>query len=155
MNQHLTNSPMKKVAYIFHGHARTWDKCCDNFLNNVHSVLPGDIFIHTWDKLNAGSTSYWTPGGYSKELTEEQKELASSTPDFNSIYKKYNPKILIVQPDLPPNYDPIRDTHHIESPSTPAHLGTKNMLYQSRLIFQLADAYDDYDYFFSTRMDID
>jgi len=144
----------KKIAYIFHGHSRTWDQCHENFFKNVYSVLPGDIFIHTWDRVNALSPSYWNPNGSYASFTAEQNEISNRLADVQGIHRAYKPAIMIVEQDRAPDYTPLQGTQHIETQATPAALGTKSMLYQSRMIFQLAEAYGDYDHYFSTRLDI-
>lgn len=146
---------MKKIAYIFHGHSRTWAKCHENFFKNVYSQLPGDIFIHTWDKVNASQGSYWSPTGYSLTLPDKQLQISNQTPDITGIYKTYNPKVLIIEPDRKPDLNILNGVNHTFSESTFSHLGVKNMLYQSIVMFDIATGYDKYDYIFSTRLDID
>ena len=148
----------KKIAYIFHGHSRTWDKCHKNFFNNVYSILPGDIFIHTWDRVNAANGSWWGPHGFSNQLHNDQYAISSQLADIKGISETYKPAMLVVEQDRsykPLDYSPIANTNHIMTQGTPAFLGTKCMLYQSRLAFCLAQSHSDYDYFFSTRLDID
>jgi hypothetical protein len=135
---------MLKTAYIFHGHARTWGACYQNFFNNVFSALPGDIFIHTWDTINPSFGSWWK--GY-REFTDEEKIIAEQTPDFNGIYQAYKPKVLLIEQD--PSYHTSNETPLIRS-----SVGTKNMLESSRKVFEIACNYDNYDVFFSTRMDL-
>ena len=145
---------MNKVAYIFHGHSRTWDQCYENFFKNVYSQLPGDIFIHTWDKKNASQGSYWSPHGYLETLPDNLLEISNQTPDLKGIYEAYNPKVMIVEPDKKPDISILDGVNYDYNSSTLAHLGTKNMLYQSGCIYHIAKQYGNYDYYFSTRMDI-
>jgi hypothetical protein len=155
---------MNKIAYIFHGHSRTWDKCYQNFFKNVHSVLPGDIFIHTWDTKNALNASHWNPNGWVKNLDSHNLEISRQLPDLGGIYNAYKPKVLLVEPNMGIDYSLVPGIVYINQPIElininqsilPACIGTKNMLYQSKRIFTVANSYDEYDYFFSTRMDID
>lgn len=145
---------MSKIAYIFHGHSRTWAQCYENFFKNVHSHLPGDIFIHTWDKVNASQASYWSPYGYQETLPSNLLEIANQTPDLKGIYEAYRPKVLLVEPDKKPDLSVLHGVESTRDSSTLSHVGTKNMLYQSKTIFNIARAYGKYDYYFSTRMDI-
>ena len=138
-----------------HGHSRTWNQCYKNFFKNVHSQLPGDIFIHTWDTVNASQASYWGPYGYQNALPDQFLEIANQTPDLKGIFEAYKPKLLMVEPDKKPDFSVLAGVTHEYNDSTPSHVGTKNMLYQAKVIMDVAKAYDDYDYFFSTRMDID
>ena len=51
-----------KVAYCFSGHLRTFDKTYEKISKNILKILPGDIFIHTWDTLGNNSTKTWWSG---------------------------------------------------------------------------------------------
>jgi hypothetical protein len=135
---------MLKTAYIFHGHARKWQLCHQNFFDNVFSVLPGDIFIHTWDTTNSNFGSWWA---HYRDFTEEEKVIADQTPDFNEIYGIYKPKVLLIEKDK--GKDLTNMTNHKKS-----SIGTQYMLEGSRKIFEIACEYNDYDIFFSTRMDL-
>jgi hypothetical protein len=134
-----------KVAYIFHGHSRTWNQCYENFFKNVHSVIPGDIFMHTWNQVNSPTASYWKKWKYNSN----EREISLSVPDFNGIYGAYKPKILLIEnnPENPASSD---STDFVKS-----HYGAGFMLGGSRKIFEMACKYGDYDFFVSTRMDID
>lgn len=133
-----------KVAYIFHGHSRTWDKCHTNFFENVFSVVPGDIFIHTWDATNSVFGSGWN--GF-RPLTEEQLKLANRVPNFNEIYNTYKPKVFIIESDKCKNIKNQSDT-------VSSHLGLYYMLDGSKKIYNEAIQHDNYDYIFETRLDI-
>ena len=135
---------MIKTAYIFHGHVRKWETCHQNFFDNVFSVLPGDIFIHTWDTINPGFGSWWS---HYADFTEEEKAIANQTPDFNEIHKIYKPKVLLIEEDKGKN---LTNMTNYEKSS----IGTQYMLEGSRKIFEIACNYSDYDIFFSTRMDL-
>ena len=58
------------IAYIFHGHSRTWNHCYNQFFENVFSVCPGDIFIHTWDRVNSTAGSHWN--GWAEDIIIEK-----------------------------------------------------------------------------------
>lgn len=141
---------MKKVAYIFHGHARTWHRCYQSFFDNIFSVMPGDVFIHTWENLNSKSSSHWT--NYS-QYSDTQQKISSSLVDIDAIKSAYNAQKIIVEkhpPEIPddPNLSPSMNQ------KWKAILGVKNMLFSSRKIFECARSTGKYDTYFSLRMDI-
>jgi len=137
-----------KIAYIFHGHSRTWKQCYQNFFDNIFSVLPGDIFIHTWDKVNAQTGSHWN--GWKNETNTKLAEESSKLADIEGIAKAYNPKHMMVEPD--PGTDHLQKNYNkiISAP----HLGVKNMLHSCLKAFNTARQHGKYDRYFSTRMDI-
>jgi hypothetical protein len=133
-----------KVAYIFRGHSRTWYKCHENFFKNVFSIVPGDIFIHTWDATNSIFGSHWN--GFNP-LNKEQLEISNAVPNFNDIYNIYKPKVFIIESDKCKN---IKNQSNLIS----CHLGLLHMLDGSKKICEEAINYDNYDYIFETRLDI-
>ena len=139
-----------KIAYIFHGHARTWKQCYKNFFDNVYTVAPGDIFIHTWNRTSPIVGSYWNGWGY---LTGTALELASATPDISGILEAYKPKMLIVEQDRLPDLSRYKDSSEIPS-KAPGCLGVKLMLESSRKAFEAMKSYGVYDRVFSTRLDL-
>ena len=62
-----------KVAYCFSGHLRTFDKTYEKISKNILKILPGDIFIHTWDTLGNNSTKAWWSGDekYGQKIDEK------------------------------------------------------------------------------------
>lgn len=138
-----------KIAYIFHGHSRTWDKCYQSFFDNIFNLLPGDIFIHTWDRVSASSGSYWN--GYRDELAPDLLEIANAYPDFSGIYKTFKPKVMLVEEH--PFVD-ISGYPYQTAGSMKAHVGAKFMLKSRRTIFEQAVKYNNYDRIFSLRLDI-
>jgi len=137
-----------KIAYIFHGHSRTWKQCYQNFFDNIFSVLPGDIFIHTWDKVNAQSGSHWN--GWETQVSGSLAEESSKMTDVEAIVKAYNPKRMIVEPDK--GTDHLKEKYVKNIPTS--HLGVKNMLESCLKVFNTAKEYGKYDKYFSTRLDI-
>lgn len=144
---------MKKIAYLFHGHSRTWKQCYQSFFDNVYSELPGDIYIHTWDTTNSLYRSCWNGGVNYEKFEGDSLKIVSEIPDFQNIYNVYKPKIFIIEPNRAPDLS-ILDSEKQKNDLKPAHLGTKNMLYQSKTLFDIANTQEKYDYFFSTRMDL-
>jgi hypothetical protein len=133
-----------KIAYIFRGHARTWDKCYENFFKNVFSIAPGDIFIHTWGSNNSLFGSHWNG---CMPLNEEQLKISSAAPDFNKIYDIYKPKAFIVEPDKSKDIK-------AESDIMASHMGLQYMLNSSKKLYNEIINHYDYDYVFETRLDI-
>lgn len=137
-----------KVAYLFHGHARTWEFCHKNFFHNIYSVLPGDIFIHTWGTTNTSLGSWWNGDGQKLQgdlLTKSEKII-----DMNRIYEIYHPKTFMVEEDIGVSH--LRERYNNSVHDT--RLGAKNMLHGALKIFNAARNYDKYDLYFSTRLDI-
>lgn len=139
-----------KVAYIFHGHARTWKQCYKNFFDNVYAIAPGDIFIHTWDRTSPIVGSWWNGWGY---LTGDALEIASATPDISEIIEAYKPKMIIVEQDRLPDLSRYENNDNIPH-NAPGCLGVKLMLESSRKAFEAMKRYGVYDRVFSTRLDL-
>lgn len=141
-----------KIAYVFHGHTRTWKDCYQSFFDNVFSVAPGDIYIHTWDRVNSKYGSFWNQN--LGVLNEEHEKISSQTLDLDGIKKTYNPKHMIVETDrgveIPYHEIPALKTIQ----ATPAHLGAYNMIKSQYISFKLAEAYGTYDRYFSCRFDL-
>lgn len=146
-----------KIAYILHGHARTWKQCYENFFTNVHSVLPGDIYLHAWDRTNAYAGSNWN--GWGKSLNGHLGHLSAQPVDIAELVSVYKPKHFIFETDPGTQYLSSRygQVH-------PSDLGLINYLYGQRKIFdtiaQLGNTYDKYffvryDINFKTKLDID
>lgn len=141
-----------KIAYLFHGHSRTWNHCYQSFFDNVYSLAPGDIYIHTWNRANSRFGSHWnnwTP------LNEEHERLSSQQIDLLGIKNTYNPKDIIVEedPGLVSALKKYPNLVHINS--TPAHVGVYNMFESQKKVFELSEKYGEYDRYFSTRLDIE
>ena len=140
-----------KIAYTFHGHSRSWQRCYKSFFENVYSVFPGDIFIHTWDRVNMRFGSWWN--GWVNELEGDSLRISEQLIDFTGIYNAYNPKKILVEPDRLPDISKYFDINSVPDGAY-ANLGTKNMLYSEKQGFEMATSYGEYDKIFSTRMDV-
>lgn len=138
-----------KVAYMFSGHARTWNQTYENFFTNIFSVAPGDIFIHTWNITSPIAGSHWN--GYSN-LTNEQLEIATKPIDINGLYEAYKPKMLIVEHDPGPNLSLLHEG--LRNQESAAHTGVQNFLNGTRKIFEHMVKYDNYDRVFHLRPDL-
>lgn len=141
-----------KIAYMFHGHSRTWNECFDSFFDNVYSVAPGDIFIHTWDRVNSKYGSFWNKNlGI---LNGEHEEKSSKTLDLDGIRKSYNPKHIVVETDrgIEMAYEdcPNLSTKLL----SPSHLGAYNMVKSQYNAYKMTEACGEYDRYFSLRLDL-
>jgi hypothetical protein len=140
------------IAYIFHGHSRTWKDCYQSFFDNVYSVAPGDIYIHTWDRVNSMYGSFWNK--WFSRLEGEAEEMSAKTLDLDSIRKIYKPKRIIVETDIG------IELVHRELPqitsinSTVSHLGAYNMVKSQWIAFNMAKSTHRYDRYFSCRPDL-
>jgi hypothetical protein len=141
-----------KIAYLFHGHSRTWKECYQSFFDNVYSVAPGDIFIHTWDRINSKYGSFWNENF--DLLQGEMENISSKILDLDEIKKIYNPKNLIVELDR--GSDCILQKYPTLSNSTfnLPHLAVYNMFLSQYKVFNLTEEFGDYDIYFSCRFDL-
>lgn len=140
-----------EIAYIFIGHSRTWKQCYESFFEHVHSVAPGDIFIHTWDRVNTTIGSHWN--GW-EDLTGERLEISNARPDYESIYEAYKPELFIVEAE-PPIIEMInRHEPHMGREKNKANSAVRNILRSFRELFDKVRTHKKYDKFFCTRMDI-
>lgn len=137
-----------KIAYLFRGHVRTWNKCYQNFFDNIYSVAPGDIFIHTWDRINAKTGAHWN--GETTTLTGELETISSQILPLKEIIQAYNPKHIVVETDTCVDLFRNKYPEHISSPT----LCIKNYLYSTAELFKLALKHEKYDKFFLTRPDL-
>lgn len=144
------------IAYLFHGHSRTWKDCYQSFFDNVFSVIPGDVYMHTWDRVNSKYGSFWN-GIHNNSLSlsnVEYEEISSKTLDLDSIKKIYNPKHIIVETDngidLPLKMCPNIDI----SKASLAHISVYNMVKAQHDVFNLSKMYGEYDVYFSLRPDM-
>lgn len=136
-----------KLAYLFHGHSRTWNQCYQSFFDNLYAVQPGDIFIHTWDTVNAQTGSHWN--GW-VDLKGQHLDISNQKIDATGILNAYEPTSLIIEPHPPVD---ISWCEFVDT-TTKANYAVKNMLYSSRKAFEAAKNHNDYDYYFDLRMDI-
>lgn len=137
-----------KIAYLFHGHSRTWEICYKNFFHNIYSILPGDIFIQTWNTVNSPVGSWWN--GNNSLLSGDMRTISAQNIDINKIYQIYKPKSLIIDHD----YGILNIRNQYTNNIPDCRLGAKNMLFGALNIFNIAKSYDKYDIYFSTRLDI-
>ena len=135
-----------RIAYLFCGHSRTWERCYNDFFNNVFSQAPGDIYIHTWDRVSCKTGSYWN--GW-LDLTGENLALATKLADVELIKRTYNPTKMVVEPD-----QPIDDNQTSSDIKYRANLGVKIVLSSARKVFEMARDNGPYDRMFLTRLDI-
>lgn len=141
-----------KIAYLFHGHSRTWKECYESFFDNVFSVAPGDIYIHTWDRINSKMGSWWN--GNFGPLHEHHEIISSEKIDLDGIIHAYNPKGIMVEQDKGIDL-PLREYPQLaQVESSPAHLAVYNMFKSQNSVFNMAKKIDTYDRYFSCRPDL-
>lgn len=133
------------IAYLFSGHARTWEYCSPSFFSNIYNFAPGDIFIHTWDRINSYLPSHWNAHVWSGDT----ETISSIKTNYDKIIKTYNPIGFMIQQD--PGVQKWIDKYpNINKDS----LAIKNLLYSQNMVYQMAKTHKKYDRFFCTRMDI-
>jgi hypothetical protein len=150
-----------KIAYIFVGHFRTWEKCYQNFFNNIYNVVPGDIFIDTWNKTNCSTTSWWN--NWDGELDEQSKNISQQTPDFKQIVEIYKPNIITINND--PSWLPedkfwaynskYKNSDAYKHSRSKSKLAIKYVLQSLHNMFNIAIKTNNYDRIFCLRPDID
>lgn len=149
-----------KVAYIFCGHSRTWDKCHRSFFDNIYNVFPGDIFLHTWNKVNARSGSWWN--SYEKEILDPELQfLSSQLSPIEQIKEIYKPIFLTVEEDpswndLSYNWAKDKYSNRIDfnNPITIPKLGIKFVLEALSKTLDKVISHANYDRIFCTRLDL-
>ena len=138
-----------KVAYLFVGHSRTWSFCYQNFFDHIYRFMPGDIYIHTWNKVNTHLGSWWN--GWN-DLEGNNLAISTQTPDFNGIYNAYKPKYFAIEEESPIIEMSINSS--VEIQKSKANWAVRNVLKAFKNVFQIAKNSEKYDKFFCTRMDI-
>lgn len=132
------------IAYLFSGHARTWKLCYNNFMENIYRIMPGDIFIHTWDRTNATIGAHWNR--WSNHLSVQSAQKI----DIKEILESYRPISCMVEKD--PGIDSIiKQYQHVHQKNC---LGIKNLLHSQKMVFNMSKKYHKYDKYFCTRLDI-
>ena len=71
-----------KLALLIYGHMRTYKKCYENLKKNLLNLYDIDVFIHTWDVIEAATRSWHNRHMEKLPLTEEL---------FEEIKNIYNP----------------------------------------------------------------
>ena len=77
-----------KVALIMYGHLRTYKKCYAKLRQNFIDKYNADVFIHTWDEIEAKTKSW-----HNRHM--DVKSLSNN--DLSDIKKLYTPKGLIIE----------------------------------------------------------
>lgn len=135
-----------KIAYCFTGHSRTYKKCYQSFFDNIFSVAPGDIFIHTWDVVSSDTPAYWNKF---KPLTTDQIWIANEKIEEDEIRKIYNPVSIVLGFSNPVLPVPGKTGEHQY-----CH-GLKQYYEGVQWAVHLANKHSTYDRVFILRMDIE
>jgi hypothetical protein len=118
----------------------------------VYSVAPGDIFIHTWDRVNSKYGSFWN--GNVNSMDGHHENISSQTVDLDGLKQIYKPKSILIESD--PGVDLAFSKYpQMESMNiAPAHVGVYNMFKSQNDVYQLTIPYGSYDRYFSCRLDL-
>lgn len=77
-----------KIALLLHGHMRTYKKCYPSLKEKIIDLYKPDIFIHTWDKCEAGTISH------------HNKHMKINNTNIDKIIQLYNPVSLTVEKQI-------------------------------------------------------
>lgn len=91
----MTSSPLK-IAVLFYGHLRTFEKCAKSVRKNLLDLYDCDVFMHTWSTFDH-DTKTWH-----KFKNSNAKRLI--VPKIEKIKKIYTPKNLKIEEQ---NYEDI------------------------------------------------
>lgn len=75
-----------RIALCISGQPRTWERCYQNWVDNIMPGVEKDVFFHLWDYNSLPSIINTIPGAppnYNKKISEDEKE---------SIVNTLNPK---------------------------------------------------------------
>ena len=78
-----------KVAVCFFGHLRTYKKCYKSAIKNIIEPNNADVFMHTWDTLEAKTETWHKLHIKNRFISEKEKK---------QIIKKYNLKKMVSEP---------------------------------------------------------
>lgn len=147
----ITKSQDLKIAIEFYGHARSFRSTADSIVNNLIKTNNNpDIFIHTWNVSDHSDRTWHNPNGETRgfEMTDE---------DIDFIKCEYNPKKLVVEPQLVPKNNPTYIMIMTER-ETP-YSNILNIFYTKWKANQLRLEYEKeknvkYDYVIQARLDM-
>lgn|GEM_PF-3884671 len=150
--QHSTTGNKPKVAIQLYGHLRTYLRCAEYLQRNILSQYECDVFMHTWDKLEHTSKSWYDDKVKSDPLAVTDEIIAS-------LHKLYAPKGLKIE-----TQDSIKELeekgHFGTHPTIQISLkGFKSMLYSQHQANNLRLQHEKensirYDYVVVLRPDI-
>jgi hypothetical protein len=111
--------------------------------------MPGDIYIHTWDRINSRIGSWWN--NWQVDLEGELNKISSQVIDLKKIISVYNPKHLIIETD--PGTEHLELLYRLEAHKS--HLALKNYLQGQAKIFNITkELQKKYDKYFFVRFDV-
>ena len=131
----------KKIAILFFGHLRTYEKTYKYFVKNllnpqIKSGYEVDIFLHTWDELSSAKGSHYEHKKHLK-INSDINDKPLSEQDRLNIINFYSPKAYLIEQRKP-------EFNQVTSRERLAKLCKDYELEQN---FK-------YDYYFFTRPDI-
>ena len=80
-----------KIALQIFGHLRTFEECAPKLKEFVIDIYQPDIFIHSWDRLDH-STKTW----YRDEKNSD-KNIEINSEIINKVKELYNPKSILIE----------------------------------------------------------
>ena len=86
----MTTTPLK-IAVLFYGHLRTFEKCAESVRKNLLDLYDCDVFMHTWSWTDH-KTQTWHK--FSSPRTTIDEHIKSK------IEKLYKTDALIIEPEL-------------------------------------------------------
>jgi len=140
-----------KIAIEFYGHARSFRATADNIVDNL--IKPHnnpDIFIHTWDETDHSDKTWHNPNG-------EKRGIKFTDEDIEFIKTKYNPKKMLIEPQLKLEKNPILIMKMTERETPLSNI--VNIFYTKWKSNQLRLEYEKendikYDYVIQARLDM-
>lgn len=87
----MTTTPLK-IAVLFYGHLRTFEKCAESVRKNLLDLYDCDVFMHTWSWTDH-QTQTWHNFNCKRSPVDE-----SISDKIKALYKTTE---LIVEPELP------------------------------------------------------
>ena len=67
-----------KTAILFYGHMRTFDRCFKSVRDNVIVPLNADVFIHTWDEIEARTKTWHSRSMNVRPISEKERLLINN-----------------------------------------------------------------------------
>lgn len=83
----MTTTPLK-IAVLFYGHLRTFEKCAESVRKNLLDLYDCDVFMHTWSTFDH-DTKTW----HNFKSRNAKKTISSKIEKIKKLYRPKNLKI--------------------------------------------------------------
>lgn len=141
-----------RVALCISGQPRTWEKCYQNWFDNIMPGVEKDVFFHLWDYNSLPSIINTTPGAppnYNKPISEDEKTRIVNT--LQPKKYKFDNKVIPNRSDEP--------SFRNEFVNKPLGWWCRSQFYSLWYAAQLKRQYElennfDYDIVFRIRTDL-